>query len=105
MSDPTIQQLVERIQRLEEQRYKTVGEMNALRAVAMTALQSIVQRSSSPPARIVAELRTAWLPQSPQDPKIFPGIDPTEIAAFWQDYETSISHLLAELEARFGLPK
>jgi hypothetical protein len=105
MTDPAMTQLVERIQRLEEARYKTVGQLNALRTIAMTALLKAIQSSPLPPVEAVSQLRAAWLPESPAAPKIFPGIDPGDLAAFQQEYEASISGLLADLERAFGLPK
>lgn len=90
--------LEDRVRRLEESRYKTVGQINALRTMLLSAWMTLIQKSSSPPAKIIAELQQAWLPSSPQAKKVFPGIDPSELAAFQQEFETSISGLLAELE-------
>lgn len=104
MSEPRNKELAERVQRLENSRHKIIGQMNALRAVSLTALLTIVQKSSSPPAKVIAELRAAWLPVSPEAPKIFRGANAAELGAFQQEYEASVTDILAELEVFFHLP-
>lgn len=105
MTAEEIEQLKQRVARLEESRYKTVGEMNALRTMLLSAWLTLIQRSSSSPQEILSQLQQAWLPKSPQAQKVFPGIDSSELAAFSQEYETSISRLLADLERALGQPK
>jgi hypothetical protein len=97
--------LEDRVRRLEGYRYKAVGEINAQRTLLVTALATLIRRSSFPAAQELKILRETWLPSSPQAPKIFPGIDPSEIGAFQQEYEASIEGLLAELQVALGLPK
>lgn len=102
MNQPSLE---DRVRRLEESRHKTVGQMNAQRTLLLTALATVIRRSSSPPEQVLEELQEAWMPKSPTAPKIFPGIDPGELGAFQQEYEASIEGLLAELRATLGLPK
>ena len=94
-----------RVRLLEASRYKVVGQLNAHRTLLLTALATIVQRSPAPSKQVLAELRAAWLPVSPQAPKIFPGISPAELGALQQEYEASISGLLADLETQVDQPK
>lgn len=95
----------DRLRRLEESRYKIVGQLNAHRALLITAVATILQRSTSPSADVLAQIRQVLLPEHPKPAKIFPGIDAAELGALQQEYEASISQLLAEVAQALGHTK
>ena len=96
----------DRVRRLEESRYRTIGELYVLRTMLLSAWTTLVHQSSAPPAEVIAQLKSAWLPASPQVNRVFPGTDPSEIAAFSHEYEVAIARLFTELErAVLGPPR
>ena len=90
--------LKDRVLRLEESRFRTVGEINALRTMLLSAWMTLIRRSSSPPGEAIAQLKDAWLSQPSEPLRAFPGIDSSELGAIAQEYEKSIARLLADLE-------
>lgn len=93
------QQLEARLRRLEVSRYKNVGELNAHRTMLLSAWMTLIHRSSEPTDEILAKLKTAWLQSAHKPLKKFPSIDPIELDAMSQEYESSISALLVDLES------
>ncbi|HZE90677.1 MAG TPA: hypothetical protein VE029_03035 [Rhizobacter sp.] len=59
---------------------------------------TLIQRSSLPAKDVVAQLKEAFHPSRLVPRKAFPGIDPSELEAFSQEYERSLAALLSELE-------
>jgi hypothetical protein len=91
-----------RLARLEESRYRMVGQLNAHRAVLLSAWMTLLARGTTSPEDAIAQLKQALLQNQIVRP--FPGASAAELEVFSQEYENSIEGLLADLERAVVAP-
>ena len=92
----------ERIARLESSRYRVVGQLNAHRAVLLSAWMTLIARGSAPAIVVINQMRAALLTN--QKLRAFPGLDAVELEAYSQEYDSAIATLLTDLEAAVVSP-
>ena len=91
-----------RLARLEESRYRVIGQLNAHRTVLLSAWMTLLARGTTPPEDAIAQLKQALLQN--QVVQSFPGASAVELEVFSQEYENSIKGLLADLERAVAPP-
>ena len=90
--------LEDRIRELEHSRYVLLGEINAMRTVALSAWMTLIARGSTKPKDAIEQMRASWFSTVSHPLRSFPGQDPAYLDAISQEYETALKDFLSLLE-------
>ena len=96
MSD--INDLEERVRRLEESRFRIIGELSAQRTLLLSAWMQLIAQSDDPPEEVIEKLRQRWLPPYDEPIAAFRGADLAGVEAASQEHDRRIVDLFGILE-------
>lgn len=85
--------LEDRIKALEGFRYATLGRVNALQILLLSAWTTLLKHHSDDPVAAAEDMRRRWLQAADVPSRPFPGVDPAHLDAVSQEYREALEEL------------
>ena len=86
-----------RIAKLEEFRYRTLGRVNAIQTLLFDAWLTLLQNHTDDPVAAAEAMRARWMKRADLPDRQFPDADPAHIDLVGQEHMLALDELTAEL--------